>query len=106
MSPTPFWHPSRWTYKHYLGVGILLLGINILGPRGWIHHYYIRQEIAATEAKIQNEEELIQVKTEALQRLSKSTKLKERLAREYLGLLKEDEWSIEFQKASGPSSSP
>ncbi|MBP7844702.1 MAG: hypothetical protein KA116_07790 [Proteobacteria bacterium] len=88
--------PGSWAPKHYALFSLCLVSINLLGPRGWVHHYYIKQEIKVTNDKILKEKMAIAEKEESLQRLRKSTKLKERLIREELGFLKDDEWSIEF----------
>jgi hypothetical protein len=103
-----YWDPREWTYKHYFFVAIFLLALNILGTRGLVHIHYLKQEISLTEQRIQEERIRIANKEEALQRLKTSTTLKERLLREYLAYLKDDEWSLEFYnpKVSAKKSAP
>jgi len=87
---------NEWNAQFYLGVFIFLLGLNLLSPKGLIHWILLKQETHRLEMKVsEKQSELAKIKARQEQ-LLKSDTVKMRAIREELGLLKENEISVEF----------
>lgn len=86
----------NWGPSFYLSVFLFLLAVNLFSPKGIIHWVLMKQEAERLRAKISlTEHELQAVQTQKIN-FSSSDTAKLRAIREGLGLLKNDEISIEF----------
>jgi hypothetical protein len=104
--------PLRWSWLTYMGIGVVMLAINLLGPKGLVHWVLLVQE--ETRLKLDNSlsrEKILQAK-EDLNRFQQSAHLRARKLREDLGFLLPDELSVEildehrFTKSPGSSPKP
>lgn len=89
-------HPREWTWTFYLATGLLLVSINLFGPRGLLQWVLVRQQLGrlvSEEEKLNAE--LIQLKND-LESFKRSRFVKERSIRNVLGYLKKNEGSVEF----------
>ncbi len=107
-------HPQNWTWKFYFWVSAILLGLNLLGSRGMVHHIILLQE----EVRLKNQAIALQQQIDENQMKVKNFNrfpvARARAIREELGFLLKDEISYEFLKdhqvepnlTVGPSSNP
>jgi len=89
-------HPEFWTWRFFLISGLVLLAVNLFGPRGFIHWVLIRQEIARLNDQKNNLLSRIAESQNQMELFQKSDIAKFRAIREELGLLQKDELSVEF----------
>ena len=109
-----FLHPQNWTWKFYLWVSGILLGLNLLGSRGLVHHIILLQE----EVRLKNQAITLQQQIDENQikvkNFNRYPVARARAIREELGYLLKEEISYEFLKdqqaephlAVGPASNP
>ena len=91
-----FFDLKTWGIRHFVALGIILLSINLLGPKGLLHYLLIKQKITRlnyqekglVEKQVKLDKEIYLIKN--------SSSYQKKLIREHLGLLQKNEVSIEF----------
>ena len=94
--------PHNWDWKTYVGLGILLLSINLFGPRGLIHWMVVHQQSERLVSLNAESSEKIAALEKGISNFKKYDYEQQKAIREELGYLKKDEWSLEFLEA-GPN---
>ncbi len=92
-------NPVEWTPKTYLWVGLFLLALNLLGPRGLIHFTVIHQEAERLTTELADTLNEKQKANAAINDFKRSTHYREAVIRERLGYLRRDELLLKFVKA-------
>lgn len=92
-------NPQAWTPKTYLWIGLFLLALNLLGPRGLIHFMVIHQEAERLSTELAQTQDEKQKAAAAINDFKRSTHYREAVIRERLGYLRRDELLLKFVKA-------
>ncbi|NCN27605.1 hypothetical protein GW915_08535 [bacterium] len=88
--------PTLWDIRHYLVVVIGLCALNLFGPRGFVHLFYLQKEtqrIATQKEAVSQTIAQLEIETKSFKQ---SKTVRARAIREQLGYLASDELSIEL----------
>lgn len=91
-------NPASWTPKVYLWVGLFLVAVNLLGPRGLIHFIVIHQEAERLSKELEDTKTEKTKATAAINDFKRSSEYRDAVIRERLGYLRRDELLLKFVK--------
>lgn len=91
-----FLDPAQWGFRHILAALIVLSAINLFGPKGFVHLYYLKKE----SERVEEEKKQVSAAILELERdihLFQSSKIvRSRAIRQHLGYVEENEISVEL----------